>query len=122
VQRGDAEHSGTFLECEPAKVLQLHQFGLLGVFGRQERQGLIEGLDVVVRRDTGELVRFELDALTATAPPGGVAGAGVIDEDPPHRRGRGSQEVRPVLPLHPRVGELQPGLVEQEVCRLLRIG
>ncbi len=73
-------------------MAQHHELGDFGMFARESLERLIESFQVRIRVGGGQTIEIETYAAAAAAL-GGIPAPGVIDQDPPHRRGCGPQVI-----------------------------
>src|SRR5262249_1336518 len=115
----DAEGLGGLLDGQAGEVAELDQLGLGGGFASEARPPPGEG-GHGVRRGTrgggGSLDVLEMDPAQAASVLLGLLAAGVLDEDPPHGRGGGGEEVIAATPAPrgwARTDEPDVGLVHE---------
>ena len=101
--------------AQAGEVAQVHELGLLGMLGGEPVQRVVQRQQLVRRLRDGEVEAVEVDAVQRAAALDPPAPAGRIDEDPPHRFGRGGEKMPAAVPhLHlGRVDEAQVRLVHE---------
>ena len=90
---GDAQGVGRVAQRHSGEEPKLHQFGGCGELVRQQVEGAVEFQEVVVGRGGRAGESVEIDPVASAVPPQPVAVAGAVDQHPPHRLGRGGEEV-----------------------------
>ena len=90
---GQAQRIGRLTQRHPCEEPQLDEFGSHGELFRQSFEGAVEFEEIVIGGvgRTGESA--EIDPVSPAAPLPPVAVPGVVDQHPPHRLGRGGEEV-----------------------------
>ena len=106
--QGKAQRSGGVLQREASEKSQVHQTCGGGVFGRELRQSVIEGNQLLVVRLEGDLELVEIDATAIASAFDALLIASPIEKNSPHRLGGRGEEVSPAVPAVGRFAPDQP--------------
>jgi len=110
----DVEELRDLFAFETAEVAQFDDLGFAGIEAGEFFECLVEGDDLGSVIGGVEELFFEGDLLEAAAPFGGIAGAGVVDEDVAHGAGGDAEEVGAGMGVEVAgVGEAEIGLVNE---------
>ena len=94
---GNAQGCRGLFDGQAGEVAEFHQFRLLWFDRREAVERFIERDEVFARFRRGDRYFGGVVAEKSAAVLGGVLAAGVFHEDPPHRLGRGSEEVAAMI-------------------------
>ena len=113
VRRGIPSVSAASPSDIPAKNRSFTSSAAVGNLLRQPAEGLVEVEEIVVARGGRAGEPIEVDPASPATSLQPVAVAGVVDQHPPHRLGRGGEEVPPALEVlvadQPEVGLVNQG-------------
>src|ERR1700761_8271015 len=111
--RRNSERRSDLLYGEAAKVSQLDNLGLTGIFLLQPVECFIELRDFFkpLGRDCELILKLDSFPLANTLI--GVAGTCVVDEHSPHHMCGETNEMFTAIPLHVLLDEAQIGLIDQ---------
>jgi hypothetical protein len=110
----DPQRLGRLLDRQAGEVAELYQLGLGRLAGRELRQRLVDGQDVLGGARVGGGDPAEVAAVQAAASLGRVLAARILDEDATHGLGRRGEEVAPAVPARVgRADQAEVRLVDQ---------
>ena len=96
--RRNVHHSSRFRQSQPGKISQFHQLGRLRIRCRQVVDGPIERQQILTGFRSGDFEIVQIYECLTASPLEAFLAAGVVDENPSHRFGRGREEVAAVIP------------------------